>query len=106
MAVEERARTSPLPAARKAPTSDPKGVIDWAIEQGLHIVDPLTKQAYTRDPRNVARKAEAYLKTTGIADTCYIGPECEFYIFNDIRFHQDSRSGYYFIDSDEGIWNS
>ncbi len=53
------------------------------------IVDPVTKQAYTRDPRNVARKAEAYLKTTGIADTCYIGPKFEFYIFNDIRFHQD-----------------
>ena len=54
----------------------------------------------------MARKAEAYLKTTGIADTSYSGPECEFYIFNDIRFHQDSRSGYYFIDSEEGIWNS
>jgi glutamine synthetase len=181
MAVEERARTSPLPAARKAPTSEPAGVIDWAIEQGLQIVDlkfvdlpglwqhfsvpitelseslfeggigfdgssirgfqkihesdmllvpdaatavvdpackvptlslvcdvldPITRQPYSRDPRYVGRKAEAYLKSTGIADTSYFGPECEFYIFNDIRFHQDSRSGYYFIDSDEGIWNS
>src|SRR5262245_53836595 len=171
MAVEERARTSPLPAARKAPTSDPAGVIDWAIEQGLQIVDlkfvdlpglwqhfsvpiselseslfeggigfdgssirgfqkihesdmllvpdaatavvdpackvptlslvcdvldPVTRQPYSRDPRYVGRKAEAYLKSTGIADTSFFGPECEFYIFNDIRFHQDSRSGYYF----------
>ncbi|MGH2368744.1 MAG: glutamine synthetase beta-grasp domain-containing protein, partial [Chloroflexota bacterium] len=70
------------------------------------IVDPLTRQPYSRDPRNVARKAEKYLAGTGIADTSYWGPECEFYIFNDIRFHQDSHSGYYFIDSDEGIWNS
>jgi glutamine synthetase len=181
MAVEDRARTSPLPAVRKAPTSDPKGVIDWAYEQGLQIVDlkfidlpglwqhfsvpiselkesifsdglgfdgssirgwqkinesdmlvvpdpatavvdpvckvptlslicdiidPLTRQPYSRDPRNIARKAEEYLKSTGIADTSYWGPECEFYIFNDIRFHQDARSGFYFIDSDEGIWNS
>jgi glutamine synthetase len=70
------------------------------------VLDPVTRQPYSRDPRYVAKKAESYLKSTGIADTCYIGPECEFYIFNDIRFHQDSRSGYYFIDSDEGIWNS
>jgi glutamine synthetase len=70
------------------------------------IRDPVTKQPYTRDPRNVARKAEAYLKSTGIADTSYWGPECEFYVFNDVRFHQDSHSGYYFLDSDEGIWNS
>jgi glutamine synthetase len=181
MAVEELPRTSPLPAPRKAPASDPQSVIRWASEQGLQIVDlkfidlpglwqhfsvpfnelsaslfsdgigfdgssirgfqkihesdmlllpdpataivdpackvptlslicnvldPLTRQPYSRDARHVAGKAEAYLKSTGLADTCYVGPECEFYIFNDIRFHQDSRSGYYFIDSDEGIWNS
>ncbi|MBI3972644.1 MAG: type I glutamate--ammonia ligase [Chloroflexi bacterium] len=70
------------------------------------IVDPVTKQRYTRDPRNVARKAEMFLAQTGIADTSYWGPECEFYLFNDVRFHQDSHSGYYFVDSDEGIWNS
>jgi glutamine synthetase len=175
------AGVNPLPAARRSPDSSPRGVITWAREQGLqmvdlkfvdlpglwqhfsvpineltedvfvkglgfdgssirgwqkinesdmlvvpdpetalvdpvckvptlslicNIVDPVTKQPYTRDPRNVARKAERYLIETGIADTSYWGPECEFYVFNDVRFHQDSHSGYYFIDSDEGIWNS
>ncbi len=179
--MEERTGTSPLPAPRRAPTSDPQGVISWASEQGLQIVDlkfvdlpgqwqhfsvpiselkegvfrdglgfdgssirgwqkinesdmlvvpdattalvdpvckvptlslicdivdPVTKEPYSRDPRNVVRKAEKYLVSTGIADTSYWGPECEFYVFNDIRFHTDSHSGYYFIDSDEGIWNS
>ncbi|HEY8477044.1 MAG TPA: type I glutamate--ammonia ligase, partial [Chloroflexota bacterium] len=71
-----------------------------------NVVDPITREQYTRDPRYVAQKAEAYLVKTGIATISYWGPEAEFFIFNDIRFHQDSRSGYYFIDSDEGIWNS
>jgi glutamine synthetase len=71
-----------------------------------NVIDPVTREPYSRDPRYVAQKAEQYLVRTGIADTSYWGPECEFYIFNDIRFHQDSHSGYYFIDSDEGIWNS
>src|SRR6266487_3711282 len=70
------------------------------------IRDPITSQPYSRDPRYIARKAEAYLKDSGIADTAYFGPEAEFFIFNDIRFDQTSNSGYYFIDSDEGIWNS
>ncbi len=71
-----------------------------------NIVDPITKERYTRDPRNIAQKAEAYLKSTGIGDTCYMGPEAEFFIFDDIRFDQNSHSGYYFLDSVEGIWNS
>jgi glutamine synthetase len=70
------------------------------------IRDPITGGPYTRDPRYVARKAEAYLKETGIADTAYFGPEAEFFLFNDVRFDQTANSGYYFIDSDEGIWNS
>ena len=70
------------------------------------IVDPVTKEPYSRDPRHVAKKAEAYLASTGIATTSYWGPEAEFYIFNDIRFDQTSHSGFYFIDSEEGIWNS
>ena len=180
MAVTELT-ADPLPASRRAPDASPRGVIEWARQQGLQMVDlkfidlpgqwqhftvpiselkegvfseglgfdgssirgwqkinesdmlvipdpatalvdpvckvptlslicdirdPLTKQPYTRDPRNVARKAEAYLKTTGIADTSYWGPECEFYVFDDVRFHQDSHSGFYFLDSNEGIWNS
>jgi glutamine synthetase len=70
------------------------------------IKDPLTRERYSRDPRYIARKAEAYLKSTGIADTSYWGPELEFFIFDDIRFDQTSNSGYYFVDSIEGEWNS
>ena len=70
-----------------------------------NIQDPITREDYTRDPRNVARKAVNYLKSTGIADTCYIGPEAEFFIFDDIRFDQKSNSGFYYIDSVEGEWN-
>ncbi len=71
-----------------------------------NIVDPITKEFYTRDPRYIAQKAEAYLKSTGIGDTAYFGPEAEFFILDDVRFDQNSYSGYYFIDSVEGIWNS
>jgi len=70
------------------------------------IEDPITRERYDRDPRGVAKKAEAYLQSTGIADTAFFGPEAEFYIFNDVRYDQTSHSGYYFVDSDEGIWNS
>ena len=71
-----------------------------------NIVDPITKEFYTRDPRYIAQKAEAYLKSTGIGDAAYFGPEAEFFIFDDVRFDQNAQSGYYFIDSVEGIWNS
>ena len=71
-----------------------------------NIFDPITKEPYTRDPRHVAQKAEAYLKSTGIGDTAYFGPEAEFFIFDDIRFDQTSNSGYYYIDSVEGWWNT
>ncbi len=70
-----------------------------------NIQDPITREDYTRDPRNVARKAANYLKSTGIADTCYVGPECEFFIFDDIRFDQSNHYGFYYIDSIEGQWN-
>lgn len=71
-----------------------------------NIVDPITRERYTRDPRYIAQKAEEYLKFTGIADTAYFGPEAEFFIFDDIRYDSAPNYGYYFIDSDEGIWNS
>lgn len=70
------------------------------------IYDPITKKPYTRDPRYVAKKAADYLRSTGIADKSYWGPEMEFFIFNDIRFDQTENSGYYYIDSIEGEWNS
>lgn len=71
-----------------------------------NIVDPITKENYSRDPRNIALKAEAYLKSTGIADTAYFGPEAEFFILDDIRFDSNEHSCYYFLDSIEGRWNS
>ncbi|GIH45597.1 MULTISPECIES: type I glutamate--ammonia ligase [Microbispora] len=70
------------------------------------VHDPLTGEAYSRDPRNVARKAEEYLKGTGIADTVFFGPEAEFYIFDDVRFETKQNAGYYYIDSIEGAWNT
>src|SRR5919201_1360074 len=70
------------------------------------VIDPLTRKPYTRDPRFVAKKAEEFLPTTGIADTSFWGPEIEFYIFNSLRFDQAQNFGYYYIDSEEGIWNS
>ena len=71
-----------------------------------NILDPITKERYTKDPRNVAEKAENYLLSTGIGDICYMGPEAEFFIFDNIQYDQNAHSGYYFIDSAEGIWNS
>jgi glutamine synthetase len=70
-----------------------------------NIQDPITREDYSRDPRNVARKAVNYLKSTGIGDTAYIGPELEFFIFDDIRYDQTANSGFYYIDSVEGQWN-
>src|SRR5688500_9120871 len=70
------------------------------------VRDPLTLETYSRDPRNIAKKAEAYLKQTGIADTCFFGPEAEFFIFDDVRFDQTANSGYYFLDSVEAAWNT
>ena len=70
------------------------------------IVDPITRGKYSRDPRHVAKKAEAFLKKTGIADTCFIGPELEFFIFDEVRFEQNQHTGMYKIDSIEGAWNS
>jgi len=71
-----------------------------------NIKDPITRENYGKDPRNIALKAENYLKSTGIADTAYIGPEAEFFIFDDVRFHQDASCGFYYIDSIEAAWNS
>ncbi len=71
-----------------------------------NIVDPITKEKYSRDPRNISQKAEAYLKSTGIADTAYFGPEAEFFIFDDIRYDFRENCGYYYINSVEGQWNT
>ena len=70
------------------------------------VYDPITIQPYLRDPRYVAKKAEAYLKQTGIADTVFIGPEAEFFIFDNVRYSSSTNESYYHVDSDEGWWNS
>jgi len=70
------------------------------------VIDPVTKQRYDRDPRYIARKAETYLASTGIADTAYFGPEAEFFVFDNVRFDQREQHGFYFIDAEEGRWNS
>jgi glutamine synthetase len=70
-----------------------------------NVQDPITREDYSRDPRNVARKTVNYIKSTGVADTVFIGPEAEFFIFDDVRYDQTSNSGFYFIDSIEGQWN-
>jgi glutamine synthetase len=96
MLVIPDARTAVLDPFMKDPT----------LVMICDIVDPVTKENYTRDPRNIAKKAEAYLRTTGIADTSYFGPEAEFFIFDDIRFDSTEHCAYYFIDSVEGQWNT
>jgi len=70
------------------------------------VIDPVTKQRYDRDPRYIARKAELYLASSGVADTAYFGAEAEFFIFDNIRFDQREQHGFYFIDAEEGRWNS
>jgi glutamine synthetase len=70
------------------------------------VIDPLTKQRYDRDPRYIAQKAEMYLASTNIADTVYFGAEAEFFIFDNVRFDQRENHGFYFIDAEEGRWNS
>jgi glutamine synthetase len=70
------------------------------------VVDPILGQPYSRDPRYVAKKAEMQLQASGVADTCYFGPELEFFIFDSIRFEQNAHCGYYYVDSAEGEWNS
>jgi glutamine synthetase len=71
-----------------------------------NICDPITGEDYTRDPRNIGKKAERYMKSLGIADTAFFGPEAEFFIFDDIRFDVQPQCSYFYIDSNEGAWNS
>ena len=70
------------------------------------IIDPITREPYSRDPRHIAEKGIKYLNLTGIADTAYFGPEAEFFILDDVRFETSQNAGYYFLDSVEGRWNT
>ena len=76
------------------------------LNVNFFIHDPITGEAYSRDPRNIARKALAYLESTGIADTAFFAPEAEFYIFDSVRYSTSENEGFYHIDSQEGWWNS
>jgi len=76
------------------------------LNLSFSIVEPRTGEPYGRDPRQVAAKAEEYLRSTGIADTAFFGPEAEFYVFDDVRFQTAQNEGYYHIDSIEGAWNT
>ena len=71
-----------------------------------NVKDPITLEMYTRDPRYVAQKGEAYMKSIGIADTAFFGPEAEFYIFDDVRFAQNPNESFHRVDSGEGWWNT
>ncbi len=71
-----------------------------------NIQDPLTREDYTRDPRNIARKAVNYMKASGLADVAYFGPEPEFFVFDSVRFDQNQHCGFYYLDSEEGAWNT
>ncbi len=70
------------------------------------VYDPITREPYTRDPRFIARRAETYLKQTGIGDTVFFGPEPEFFIFGDVRYGSNTNESFYHLDSSEGWWNS
>ena len=70
------------------------------------IRDPLTSSNYSRDPRYVTIKAENYLKSSGVGDVSYWGPELEFFVFDSVEFFQNENEAYFKVDSDEGIWNS
>jgi len=70
------------------------------------VIEPATMQGYERDPRSIAKRAEAYLKSTGIADTAYFGPEAEFFVFDDVRWNVDMSGAFYEIDSSESSWNT
>jgi len=80
--------------------------VEKTIALNFFIHDPFTREAYSRDPRNVAKKAETYLASSGVADTAYFGAEAEFYIFDSVRHETSANQAYYYIDSVEGWWNS
>ena len=71
-----------------------------------NIIDPITKEEFTRDPRNIAKKAEAYLKQSGVGDICFFGPEPEFFVFDTVRYDTNQSESYYHVDSDEARWNT
>ncbi len=92
------------------PDPDTARIDPFPRERTLHLIgnlfDPITRQPYSRDPRHIAQKAEAYLRSTGLGDTAVFGPQAEFFIFDDVRFDQTRNSAFYLVDSEEGRWNT
>jgi len=80
--------------------------VEKTLIMNFSIVDPFTDEPYSRDPRNIAAKAEAYLKSTGIADTAYFGAEAEFFLFDDVRFKTSANESFYYLDSKAAVWNT
>lgn len=91
--VSETAKIDPFPKAT-------------TLSLICNIIDPITREGYSRDPRFIATKAEAYLKSTGIGDNAFFGPEPEFFIFDDVRFESTCNQSFYCVDSVEGRWNT
>lgn len=102
----------PIHASDMKIIPDPKSAImdpftkEPTLSLICNIADPITHEPYSRDPRYIAQKAESYLRSSSIADTAYFGPEAEFFIFDNIRYEQNTNSGFYHIDSHEGHWNT
>ncbi len=102
----------PIHAADMLVVPDPATakVDPFPKERTLHLIgnilDPVTREPYSRDPRHIAQKAAAYLRASGVADRAAFAPEVEFFVFDDIRFDQTRNSGFYFLDSEEGRWNT
>jgi glutamine synthetase len=96
MLLMPQAETAIVDPATEAPT----------LSLICEIADPVTRTPYSRDPRGVARRAEEYLRSTGVADTAYFGPECEFFVFDDVHYELETNRAHYFVDSAEGHWNS
>ena len=91
-----------MPDPTTAPRPVPRADDDLAR---VHVIDPITREPYTRDPRYVAIKAERHLRASGVADTCFFGPEAEFYVFDHVAFDQQANRAFYEVDSEEGYWN-
>jgi glutamine synthetase len=79
---------------------------DATVNLRCNVIEPSTMQGYDRCPRSLAQRAEAYLKSTGIADAAYFGPENEFFVFDDVRWDSTMQGAFYSVDSSEGAWNS
>ena len=96
MLLMPQAETAIIDPATEAPT----------LSLVCEVIDPVTREPYAKDPRQVARRAEEHLRASGIADTAYFGPECEFFVFDEVHYELGPNRSHYSVDSAEGYWNS